>query len=958
MKTNTTVHKLLSIFITLCLISPAVALAGKSGKKNFKEGVKYEQQQQWDQAAQQYALAVAAEPNNAEYKLYYLRALQQASLMYMKRGDTLAEQGDFSSAFNAYRTAYNYDQGNDIAKLKMERMLEQQKNQASGADPVNVNKVANVRPVKDDIQVLTKPRSKDVAQSITFKETKFKTVVLQLSKQLGLNVVFDESVKDVPVTVDLTEVTVAKALDIIFKTYKYAFEQVDRRTIIVYADNTQNRPKFENFLVKTFYLGNITAGQARNALAQMLPTGRQIASLDQGNNQGGSLLIIKATATELQLVQDILNSLDKNKNEVVLDVDIYEVSHDSLLHLGNQIATTTGEFTTGFGTSPAPGLNNFGGIGQNIGTDAATAAARAGVSAFIPGVGALIGLPPSSLSLLQAKGNSKLLYKTNIHVLDGQKNITKVGRSVPVRVGTTYPGGFGGGVNVVNPQQGGAAAAAQVANQALGNLFSGGGFGTVDNIQYRDVGLVIETKPTITTEGYVEMEMKFETSDVLPSGLEANLTPTFTQRSLTTTARIQDGITAVVAGVNQETKGDSRAGIPVIGMLPILGRLFTAPREEARKSDIVITVTPHIVRSQGINEKDYLAKFAGQAQAGPAPSIEDVIYRATQEEEGERRLIAQGVPQSVPLNTPAQVPTEAAGFNQTSRQGSQTTTIQPVVNTSVDPRAQRPATPRPIQTPPDNNIDAEPAPTSNQIYQTLPDQKQQDENISKLNKQNNQSNQNNQNNQADQNKVTPVAEKGKGKEDEEPQLDPSYIVQPRPNAAPAELVRVKRPENVEKDIAKMRAEAENASKTVSQPISLSLSPRPIRQQLGKTFAVTVEVSSQAQMTGADIALKFDDKKLKFKSVSSAGGIMVEKPDFEMEKGNLVVRLKHSKSTPVSANGRLITIEFVAIAEGQTEIAFNNGATQLRMPGNASIPATGSSTQVIISPGELTNVNGR
>ncbi len=947
MKTNTTVRKLLSIIITLCLMSPAVALAGKSGKKNFKEGVKYEQQQQWDQAAQQYALAVAAEPNNAEYKLHYLRALQQASLMYMKRGDTLAEQGDFSSAFNAYRTAYNYDQGNDIAKLKMERMLEQQKNQASGADPVNINKVANVRPVKDDIQVLTKPRSKDVAQSISFKETKFKTVVLQLSKQLGLNVVFDETVKDVPVTVDLTEVTIAKALDIIFKTYKFTFEQVDRRTILVYVDNPTNRPKFENFLVKTFYLGNITAGQARNALAQMLPAGRQIASLDQGNNQGGSLLIVKATATELQLIQDILNSLDKNKNEVVLDVDIYEVSHDSLLQIGNQIATSNGEFTTGFGKSPSPGLNNFGGIGQNIGTDAASAAARAGISAFIPGVGALIGLPPTTLSFLQSKGNSKLLYKTNIHVLDGQKNTTKVGRSVPVRVGTTYPGGYA--PTVVPGQQGGAAG---VANQIAQGLL-GQQFGTVDNIQYRDVGLVIDAKPTITNEGYVEIEMKFETSDVLASGADLSLTPTFTQRSLSTTARIQDGVTAVVAGVNQETKGDSRAGIPVFGMLPVLGRLFTAPREEQRKSDIIITVTPHIVRSQGINEKDYLAKYAGHATVGPSPTIEDVVYRATQEEEGERRLIAQGMPQSVPLNTPAQVPTEAAGFNQTSRPGSQTTTIQPVVNTSVDSRAQEAANPRPVQTSPDNNFNTEAAPTSNQIYQTLPDQKQQDENINKLNKQNNQSSQTNE-----EKKGTPVAENSKAKEDEEPQLDPSYLVQPPPNVAPAELVQVRRPENVEREIAKTRAEAESAAKAKSQPISLSLSPRPVRQQLGKTFAVTVEVSSQAQMTGADIALKFDDKKLKFKSVRSDGGIMVEKPDFEIESGNLIVRLKQLKSAPVSANGRLITIEFVAIAEGQTEIAFNNSATQLRMPGNASMPATGSPTQVIISPGELTNVNQR
>jgi hypothetical protein len=101
---------------------------------------------------------------------------------------------------------------------------------------------------------------------------------------LDLNVVFDESVKDSPVTIELNEVTMAKALDIILKIYKYSFEQVDNRTILVYADNPTNRPRFETLMVKTFYLGNLTSQQARTALTRSSPAGRQIASLDQPNN--------------------------------------------------------------------------------------------------------------------------------------------------------------------------------------------------------------------------------------------------------------------------------------------------------------------------------------------------------------------------------------------------------------------------------------------------------------------------------------------------------------------------------------------------------------------------------------------------------------------------------------------------------------------------------------------------
>src|SRR5262245_51390019 len=157
MNTNTSIglsgRRFLAVFLSLCLVLPGAALAdGKNGKKNFREGMKYEEQQQWDMAAQHFALALSSEPNNPEYKLHYLQALQRASLMYVNRGDALAEQNDYASAYTAYRQAYNYDQGNEIARFKMERMLELQKAQASGTnDQINYNiKTGHIKPTSND----------------------------------------------------------------------------------------------------------------------------------------------------------------------------------------------------------------------------------------------------------------------------------------------------------------------------------------------------------------------------------------------------------------------------------------------------------------------------------------------------------------------------------------------------------------------------------------------------------------------------------------------------------------------------------------------------------------------------------------------------------------------------------------------------------------------------------------
>src|SRR6185503_18193063 len=112
---------------------------------------------------------------------------------------------------------------------------------------------------------------------------------------------------------------------------------------VLFRSNVNNRPRFEKLLIKTFYLNNISAQTVKNVLAQMLPAGRQAATVDSiggasGASTGSNVLIVKATPAELQLVQDLIANIDKNKNEVVLDIEIYEISHDSMLQIGNQIA--------------------------------------------------------------------------------------------------------------------------------------------------------------------------------------------------------------------------------------------------------------------------------------------------------------------------------------------------------------------------------------------------------------------------------------------------------------------------------------------------------------------------------------------------------------------------------------------------------------------------------------------
>src|SRR5215207_4277878 len=126
MKTNNRTLTLISLVLALSLLAMPMTAFAKKGEKNFKRGMDYERQQQWDKAAQEFTLAVAADPSNMEYQLHFRRASFNASQTYMQQGRSLAERGDFVGAYNSFRQAYGYDPVNELAVSEMERMLRMQ----------------------------------------------------------------------------------------------------------------------------------------------------------------------------------------------------------------------------------------------------------------------------------------------------------------------------------------------------------------------------------------------------------------------------------------------------------------------------------------------------------------------------------------------------------------------------------------------------------------------------------------------------------------------------------------------------------------------------------------------------------------------------------------------------------------------------------------------------------------
>src|SRR5215470_2591850 len=261
----------IAISLTFCLLVLPLTAFAKKGEKNFKRGMDYEAAQQWDKAAQEYTLAVAADPSNMEYQLHFRRASFNASQTYMQQGRSLSERGDFVGAYNAFRQAYGYDPVNELAVSEMERMLRMQavKEGRVPAKSSDTSDGATLTPASAQAQDLATPPQQQLR--VVDVKGDLKQLIRTLAEQLNLNVIFDRQsfAQSRPVDISLRDVTTAQALDMLFLQEGLFFQKLSRRTILV-ADQAR-RPQFQQLVLRTFFLSNMKPGDARTLVQQAIP---------------------------------------------------------------------------------------------------------------------------------------------------------------------------------------------------------------------------------------------------------------------------------------------------------------------------------------------------------------------------------------------------------------------------------------------------------------------------------------------------------------------------------------------------------------------------------------------------------------------------------------------------------------------------------------------------------------
>ena len=851
MKIKSNSRVFVSLLLAFCLLALPVTALAKKGEKNFKKGLQYENAQQWEKAAQEFTLAVAADPSNVEYQLHFRRASFNASQAYMQQGRALAEQQDYVGAYNAFRQAYGYDPVNSLAVSEMERMLRLQavkdgsassNGTGNGSKNGELPDGGSLSPTNAQDPSVFSPRPEQL-RVISYSGD-LKAFIRSLAEQLSLNVVFDRQSFATPRTIDLNlrDVTTAQALDYVFLQESLFFQKLSRRTILV-ADQTR-RPQYQQLVLRTFFLSNIDPTEARQLVTQAIPpsVGRPqtIVVPDKATNS----LTVRDTAENVRLIGELLQSIDKDRAEVVMDVNIYEISKNDLLQLGNQIGDQAA--LTSLGGVRTMGTT-FGGLARTV-IGAGTAAAVA------PGAfGAALVLPSSALSAFQSKDRTKLIASTQVHAFNGEESTARIGQRVPVQTAQAYPFGV------------------QTGTGTTPTGFPTGGFPVIN---YEPTGLTLKFTPQVFPNLDVQVKMSIESKDVLGAG---TLTPTFTERTITGTARVQNNRTMMLASVSQDIESNGRKGLPLVGLIPILGRMFTTPTRDNRQVDIVIAVTPRVLRAPAVTPRDEEMRPSGTLQSPTTGSLEAMIRDSDRED-------AIAAARRLPRNSVVQLKDAEPGFfspGNTSATSIPNNTATVAQNTTTNAQT----SPAASESPAANNGSST-APAVNQ----------------------------NQNAKAQTAEELPTFVPAPKSLVSDRSATEVAAVNPGNKAVATGAILTSMPHPVDAALPRLR------TATMSLPTEISLG-------IGEKQQFAIEFSSPVPLGLAVVALRFDPKVVKVRTVAS-GSLFASNKAANITQSidpNGICLISISTlngAAPMNGNGSLVVIEVEGIGAGDAALSFD------------------------------------
>jgi general secretion pathway protein D len=559
-----------------------------------------ERGKQWDTAVEQYEKALLIDPDNSRYRLALERARREASREHFERGKSLRAAATSSTgpeqirlmqlAATELQLTVKLDPTNQYAAVEMGKTLQFLQDAARAATEGSTIDDIKKRAAKSNVTKAQPPQLNPASNepiSLSFpRETPVKDIYRALGNAFGINILFDQAVKDDRIAIELRDVTAQQALERVMQAANHFYKVLDEKTIIVVPDNPQARRDYEDLVIRTFYLSNGDAEQVTNVVRTMIEA-RNVFPLKALN-----AITIRDTADKVRIAEKIIEANDKAKAEVVVAVELVQLDINKLRDIGIAIQ--------------GPAASSAGSIVPNIvGSDGKTIPLTGGTQVTLDQLRSLgngsftFSIPSVTYTLIKNLGNSELLANPELRISEGEKATLHIGQRIPVPVSTFTAISTG-----TSPYQ------------------------PVVSYQYQDVGIKVSMEPRVHHNREVTLKLTVEVSNQGPPVEVPNQAPqpTFATRTIESTIRLKDGETNFLAGLIQSNKEESNAKTPFLGDIPFLGRLFSRQHQGETRTDLVLTMTPHIIRIPDITEDDLAPMWVGTTNnltfRGVTPRIE------------------------------------------------------------------------------------------------------------------------------------------------------------------------------------------------------------------------------------------------------------------------------------------------------------------------------------------------
>jgi general secretion pathway protein D len=580
-----------SLFLVLLFAGGLGFVACSASSSAYKKGNAAGQQGNWDAALVHYTRAVTEAPQNIEYRIALERALIESSSYHVQQGQKHLAAENLLSAVDELDLAVDLDPTNKYAQSILddtrERLAEREAQRDDAEQFEDLRRRARElfggRPILE-------PSSTAPIQLRFAEDTSLQKIFEVLSKLSGINVLFDESFRDKRVTVDLVDVSFEEALDKLVLINRLFYKVVDTSTIIIIPDNAQKHRQYDELVLRTFYLVNAEV----NTIVNMF---RTIAGIQRVQpNPELKSITVRATPDQVAVAERIVDLNDKTKSEIILDVEILEINRNRMMEYGLQLA----EYQVGLGFSPAGAVD----VGDD---DSSTVnpnvALRLNRLTSVDSSDFVLSFPSSAaFRLFKSKSEARLLASPKLRASEGHPAELRLGQEVPIPV-TSFVSQFGTGGIPATP---------------------------VTSFQYRNIGINVNITPRVFVDGVIELKLQLETSQQLDTRIIGGIElPVFGTRTVNNVVRLQDGETNLIGGLISEETRRSVSGFPGITDLPLLRRIFASNDDEASSTDVVFSVTPHIVRAPRVTELDLAPLPMGTEQrikvSGIRPRIFDAV---------------------------------------------------------------------------------------------------------------------------------------------------------------------------------------------------------------------------------------------------------------------------------------------------------------------------------------------